>query len=460
MSEIIQIINARLVEGDSLVSRSLWIDSVAGIFVPSPDPALVKEKVVSTIDLHGRILSPGFIDLQINGAYGFDFSEDASKDAEGVSYKDRYSETRQKLIKTGTTSFLPTMTSQHAERYHQNLPFLGPSKSRSPFEGSESLGAHCEGPFFAHNRMGVHLPEAIQSSGPSSEPELVIRTYGASNLFSTTPPYAQEQEPGKIPSHVRMITMAPERPGALSTIQQFSNKGLIMSIGHMAANYTQAAAGIKAGAKMITHLYNQMNPHHHREPGPLGILGGTTDITPENETKIILEDNDSLHHAHHDPRPTRPYFGIIADGHHVHPASIRLAHLTHPEGLVLVTDALMLLGGEDGTVDWLTRRLTKKGIKVMLEGTDIIAGSCVTIPQCINNFRKWTGASIAAVLQTVTSRPASILGMENVKGSLRDGTDADFVVLSEEDVLGQSVSELVVDQVWKFGVKVFDRDLE
>ena len=92
--------------------------------------------------------------------------------------------------------------------------------------------------------------------------------------------------------------------------------------------------------------------------------------------------------------------------------------------------------------------------------TNMDRSSCVTIPQCINNFRKWTGASIPAVLQAVTSRPASILGMENVKGSLRDGADADFVVLSEKDVLGQSVSELAVDQVWKFGAKVFDRDLE
>lgn len=161
-----------------------------------------------------------------------------------------------------------------------------------------------------------------------------------------------------------MITMAPERPGALDTIARFSDEGIVMSIGHMAADYKQARAGIKAGAKMITHLYNQMNPHHHREPGPLGIIGGTTDIDPEKETKILTEE-----HSH-----TCPYFGIIADGHHVHPASIRLAHLTHPDGLVLVTDALMLLGGEDGTVDWLTRRLTKKGIAVMLEGTDIIAG--------------------------------------------------------------------------------------
>lgn len=115
MSSIIQFINARLVNDDQLVSQSLWVDSVAGVFVSSPDPALV----TSTIDLQGRILSPGFIDLQINGAYGFDFSEDASEDKDGASYTERYSETRQKLIRTGTTSFLPTMTSQHADRYHR-----------------------------------------------------------------------------------------------------------------------------------------------------------------------------------------------------------------------------------------------------------------------------------------------------------------------------------------------------
>lgn len=115
LTQLIQFANARLVEGDRLVSKSLWVDSVAGIFVSPPDPAPV---VASTIDLQDRIVSPGFIDLQINGAYGFDFSEDATEDGE-VSYRDRYSETRRKLITTGTTSFLPTMTSQHAERYHQ-----------------------------------------------------------------------------------------------------------------------------------------------------------------------------------------------------------------------------------------------------------------------------------------------------------------------------------------------------
>ena len=225
-------------------------------------------------------------------------------------------------------------------------------------EGAESLGAHCEGPFFALSRIGVHLPDAVEASGLTSEPENVFQTYGASNLVRMDQP--QSKQPGCIPSNVRMITMAPERPGALDTIRQLSEQGILISIGHMAADYREAQAGIDVGAIMITHLYNQMNGHHHREPGPLGLLGGLT------ETGNEVSKSEEL--------TRRPYFGIIADGHHVHPASVRLAHLLHPEGLVLVTDALLLLGGEDGTIDWLTRRLTKQGIRVMLEGTEVIAG--------------------------------------------------------------------------------------
>jgi N-acetylglucosamine-6-phosphate deacetylase len=87
-----------------------------------------------------------------------------------------------------------------------------------------------------------------------------------------------------------MITIAPERPGALETIKQLSQAGIIMSIGHTVANYQQSRAGIDAGARMITHLYNQMNGHHHRQPGPLGKLGGATDVNPQNENKILEQD--------------------------------------------------------------------------------------------------------------------------------------------------------------------------
>lgn len=112
MTKLVQITNARLVDGDHLVSRSLWFDSETGVFVSPPSPA----PPAPAIDLHNRIVSPGFLDLQINGAYGFDFSED-SADVEG--YNERFRDVRRKLIATGTTSFLPTMTSQFPERYHQ-----------------------------------------------------------------------------------------------------------------------------------------------------------------------------------------------------------------------------------------------------------------------------------------------------------------------------------------------------
>lgn len=112
MTKLIQIINARLVDGDQLVSRSLWFDSETGVFVSPPSPA----PPASVIDLQNRTVSPGFLDLQINGAYGFDFSEDS---ADVESYNERFRDVRRKLIATGTTSFLPTMTSQFPERYHQ-----------------------------------------------------------------------------------------------------------------------------------------------------------------------------------------------------------------------------------------------------------------------------------------------------------------------------------------------------
>lgn len=125
---------------------------------------------------------------------------------------------------------------------------------------------------------------SLELSGWTSEPELVFQTYGRSNLLDERDAPSTTGNPGEIPSHVRMITMAPERPGALDTIRWLSEEGLVLSIGHMAANYDQAQAAIQVGAAMITHLFNQMNGHHHREPGPLGILGGAG----ETARRVVL----------------------------------------------------------------------------------------------------------------------------------------------------------------------------
>ena len=183
---------------------------------------------------------------------------------------------------------------------------------------------------------------------------------------------------------------------------------------------------------MITHLFNAMRPLHHRNPGIFGVLGQNA-----NSAK-------------------RPFFGVIADGEHLHPTTVKIAYTAFPDGCILVTDAMRLVGLPDGTYDWTNGdRIVKKGSLLTLQGSNKIAGSAVTIVECINNFLTWTGASVAEGIKAVTATPATMLGMEKVKGCLDADADADLCILTEER--GENgVVKLVVDQVWKFGSKVYD----
>lgn len=230
---------------------------------------------------------------------------------------------------------------------------MGPSgANRRPEDGAESLGAHCEGPFFAHTQKGCHSPEAILLLGNTSDPELVTSVYGEENLFSGD---------HDAPSNVKLVTLAPEREGALETIQMLANINVVASIGHTSAGYEEAVLGVKAGARVITHLFNAMNHLHHREPGIFGLIACSKERTINNR-KDLADDG-------------RPYFGIIADGIHLHPSSVRLAYNTHPTGLILVTNSTMLMGCDDGAYDWTNgQRTVKKGSVLKLEDTEILAG--------------------------------------------------------------------------------------
>jgi N-acetylglucosamine-6-phosphate deacetylase len=147
-----------------------------------------------------------------------------------------------------------------------------------------------------------------------------------------------------------MITAAPEVGLVTSAIRSIVSHNIIFSIGHSEASYEEASVAVEEGATMITHLFNAMRPLHHRNPGIFGVLGK-------------VESN---------PRPS---FGIIADGIHLHPTSIKIAFNAHPDGCILVTDAMHLLGLEDGTYDWTNGyRIVKTGSLLTLEGSDKIAG--------------------------------------------------------------------------------------
>ncbi|KAG0649609.1 Amidohydrolase domain-containing 2 [Hyphodiscus hymeniophilus] len=418
--------NCRILKGDQLVEQDLWVSSGSGKIVRSQE-AFYENLAVpdETINLGGRIISPGLIDVQLNGAFGFNFSQIPD---DPLTYAKTLRQVNKSLIETGVTSYLPTLTSESQYVYkNKALPHLGPSGTlRHASEGSESLGAHCEGPFINPTKNGIHKVDNISYAMTFKDLEAM---YGAEYINPTLDPLDGSLRPPVI----KKITAAPERGNMIDLISEITGRGIIYSIGHTEATYEEASAAVAAGATMITHLFNAMRPLHHRNPGVFGVLGIAESLP-------------------------RPYFGIIADGIHLHPTSIKIAFNSHPDGFILVTDAMHLVGCPDGVYDWTNgERFIKNGTRLTLAGTDgKIAGSCLTLIECVSNFLNWSGASIPQALKAVTSTPAAMLGLSGVKGSLESDADADLVIINEGIAeFGEKV--LTIDQVWKFGTKVFDR---
>ncbi|KAL4986947.1 hypothetical protein BDW68DRAFT_162244 [Aspergillus falconensis] len=414
-SHVIKFTNCRIVRGDDLVNQDVWIDSTSGKILQAQEAFyglhLSPDEV---IDLGGRTLAPGLIDCQLNGAQGFDFSIPRSSKEE---YDEGLRVVNKGLARTGVTSYLPTVISSTAEVYHKVLPSLGPTGSKHrPEDGAESLGAHVEGPFLSPGRNGIHKTDVLRSATTADD---LVDCYGRENLYGAT-------------KTIRLMTAAPEVGKMMSNIPHIVSNDIIYSIGHSDATYEQALAAIDQGATMVTHLFNAMRPFYHRNPGIFGVLG-----------------QNSEHRR-------RPFYGIIADGIHLHPTSIRIAYNAHPDGLVLVTDAMKLCGLPDGIYDWTNgERIVKTGARLTLEGSDKIAGSSATLIECVNNFRRWSGASTAQALNAASATPARLLGLQGVKGSLDSGADADLLVLSDEDD-PYSGRTLKVNQVWKRGSKIYD----
>lgn len=332
--------NCRLVQGDALVEQDLWVSSATGKILET-QVAFYDHFVLpdQTINLGGRIVSPGLIDVQLNGAFGLNFSTlvpDMSLYGKAVRDLNR------RLVQTGVTSYVPTVTSQTSNLYKAALPYLCPSGfARLADDGAESLGAHCEGPFLNPGKHGIHNVEVLREAYTMDDLEAM---YGAENI---NPEVAQ----GPLP--VTMITAAPELGNMTQLMTELRSRGIICSIGHSEATYEEATEAVAAGATMITHLFNAMRPLHHRNPGIFGVLGIAESLP-------------------------RPYFGIIADGIHLHPNTIKIAYNAHPDGFILVTDAMHMVGLPDGRYKWTNgqgeHHIIKKGFVLTLEGTDSIAG--------------------------------------------------------------------------------------
>jgi N-acetylglucosamine-6-phosphate deacetylase len=241
-----QFINCRKCIGGQLISEPLTIDSNGLIIANTPLP----ENTI-TIDLQNAILSPGYLELQINGALGFHFAHltDPETYASGVKKLSHY------LPSTGVTGFYPTVPTVHSHVFQSVLTHLQPQDVEG---GAAVLGAHVEGPFLAPEKKGAHDEKNMHVPRNSESKDVYAHdVYGDDNLRKA----------------VKILTLAPELGGSLEMINYLTTDyGIKVSMGHSAATYEEGRRGMDAGASLLTHTFNAMNPLHHRNPGLVGEL--------------------------------------------------------------------------------------------------------------------------------------------------------------------------------------------
>jgi N-acetylglucosamine-6-phosphate deacetylase len=348
-----------LTPGGRLVPASVVVDDGRIVAV---DPAFA--------DAPDRIVAPGFVDLQVNGHDDVDVAA-----ADGADW-DRLDEL---LLAQGVTTWCPTLVTAPWDRTGAALDRIAEAARRGGTRPTIA-GAHLEGPFLGA-RPGAHRTEWIVDPTP--------------------------ERVAALPDHVRILTLGPERPGALEAVAALAGRGVVVALGHSAADHELALAAADAGARLVTHGFNAMEPLHHRAPGLVG-----TALT--------------------DPRLT---VSLIADGVHVHPAVLRLALAAAPGRVALITDA----------VAWRTERLAGRGVRVvdgaprLADGT--LAGSALTMDGALRTVVE-AGVDLAVALAAASATPARVLGMAD-RGRIEPGARADLVVLTPD---------LRPEQVWVGGV--------
>ncbi len=332
------------------------------------------------IEARGLWVAPGMLDLHVHGAVGSD-TMDAS--IEGLRKMSAY------FLRQGVTAYLPTTITQTAEAIRRAIDSVIECSRAS--EGAQPLGLHLEGPYLGHKNRGAQAPDWLRNPDPAE--------------------YRSWFETG----FVRLVTLAPELPGALELIREGVRAGVRTSAGHTEAGYSQMRRAAGAGLTQATHTFNGMTGLHHREPGTVG---------------AILTDD-------------RIYAEVIADGVHLHPAVLGLVfRVKGPERTLLVTDAMRATGMEDGEYELGGQMMTVRG-GVARTPTGGLAGSTLTMAQALKNAVRFGGAqaglTLNQALAMATATPAEALGLAGRKGSLRPGADADIILLDGDLNLQQAL---------------------
>ena len=323
---------------------------------------------IERIDLHGGWLVPGFIDLQVNGGGGVLFNNDTSVEAIATIGRAHR--------KFGTTCFLPTLISDDAAVMARAVDATRDAIAQGV---PGVLGIHLEGPYLAPARKGTH--DAGRFRVPDAD-EIAMAT--------------------ALDNGITMITLAPERV-PVGTIRAMVDAGAIVFAGHTAGSYEDTRAGLAAGISGFTHLYNAMTPLAGREPGVVG---------------AALEDADS-------------WVGVIVDGVHVHPASLKVAIQAKPRGKVLlVTDAMPMVGSEDPGFDLYGETITVVD-GVVRNAAGSLAGSALDMASAVRNTVRLLGLPLDEACRMAAQYPAECIGLGGELGRIAPGCRADATLLDE-----------------------------
>ncbi|MBS5987122.1 N-acetylglucosamine-6-phosphate deacetylase [Clostridium sp.] len=339
------------------------------------------------IDAEGLYLSPGFIDVHIHGAGGCDTMDGTVESINTIA---------KTIVQHGTTSFTPTTMTVAAEDIRKSMEVIKKLKEEGT-EGANVLGAHLEGPFISPKAIGAQNPNFLLAPSVENYNKIV----------------------GDYSDAVVSITMAPEVEGAKELIKYLSDNGVTVSMGHTKATYDEAIEGIKCGACHSTHLYNAMTPFTHREPG---VVGATfdTDITTET----------------------------ISDGIHISYPALRTAYKQKgTDKVLLVSDAMEACGMPDGQYSLGGQDvIVKNGAARLLDGT--LAGSVLTLDKAVKNIYNNSDYPLNEVVRMATYNGAKHCHVEDHKGLIKEGYDADLILFNED---------IEIQKVFVNGKEVYNR---
>lgn len=296
----------------------------------------------------------GYFDVQINGGWGHHFSDDPTS----------IWEVGTKLLAHGVTQFLPTLISEGFARLDEAVEVLSAGPP-ADWVGAIPIGWHLEGPWLAPARVGAHRLASLELPKRTELPEQLDRAHG-----------------------IALVTVAPELPGAIEVITELVDRGVVVSLGHSNATFDEAMAGFEAGARMGTHLFNAMSGLHHRDPGLAAAL---------------LSDRFSADNS--------PCVGIIADGEHVAPEMVRLAARLAGERLLLVSDAVALLGTAGN-----------QAVAKRSDGT--LMGATVGLDRCVENLVAFTGCALDAATAAASTVPRQLMSIDIDAETYTDVDDA------------------------------------